>query len=224
MLCTASSNPITFCVIFSSLITNYSITSLANNINMKLSWRYIDFTFAVILCHQNPHWKSGGLSLFLPFWLLWDNWGHAAYQQLPLIGLWLALHCTYCKYMVWWHRGDMLYTLYQLQYRERSAVFTTARSVVQTRQGVRKLGVMNIYDSVHIGMQLERRWVGSSGLRNSRHGDSFALARSAVPHVVQGRKRRQASVEVWSRKASWSGQKPLRFGQENERFQSVQVV
>ena len=61
------------------------------------------------------------------------------------------------SHMVWWHRGDMLYTLYQLQYRERSAVFTTARSVVQTRQGVRKLGVMNIYDSVHIGMQLERR-------------------------------------------------------------------
>ena len=101
-------------------------------------------------------------------------------------------------------------TLYNLEHKEHSAVFRTARGAVQTRREARKLGVMNIYDSVHIGMQLERRWVGSGGLRNARHGDSLALARSAVPHVAQGRQRRRASVAVWSRK-------PSRSGQENRR-------
>ena len=35
------------------------------------------------------------------------------------------------------------------------------------------------------------------GLRNARRGDSLALARSAAPHVAQGRRRRRASVAVW---------------------------
>ena len=48
-------------------------------------------------------------------------------------------------------------TLYNLEHKEHSAVFKTARGAVQTRREARKLGVMNIYDSVHIGMQLERR-------------------------------------------------------------------
>ena len=46
----------------------------------------------------------------------------------------------------------------RVEHRERSAVFTwTSRQAVQTGQGVRKLGGTNIYDSVHIGMQLQRR-------------------------------------------------------------------